>query len=578
MTIADNGTARVTIIVGENATPPETLAAQELASCLQKITGTAFVIHTNANAPDRAIIVGQGTAARKCFPDVPIDKLESEEFIIRTEGQRLLLVGGRPRGTLYAVSRFLQEQCGVRWWTPWASRIPHEPSLQVANHMNIRCKPAFEYREPFWFDAEGADWAWRNCCNGQFSKLSPKEGGCIHYKGFVHTFYDLVPPAQHFAAHPAWFSFIKGTRTNANGQLCLSNPQVRDFVVERVKQWLREAPDANIISVSQNDVNAFCECPDCNKTAEKDGSEAGPMLRFVNYIAEQIEPEFPNLSVDTLAYMWTRKPPRAPRPRPNVIVRLCSIESNFRQPLDSASNSAFAEDLRTWAKQADRLYVWDYVTDFSHYVLPYPNWFNMGPNLRFFFANGVRGVFEEGAYQSHGSEMAELRAWVLGQLLWNPAQNDRALIREFLTGYYGAAARPIEDYMELLWNSSQEYNLTIWTPPKASFLGFKILARAEELWEQAEHLVSGDEELSARVRLGHLPVRYVWLANWNTLHQECQAIGAKWPLDNSRRQMALEWRKVADGLPGKPWNKVTQLNEAGLTPEAFLSRFESDDK
>jgi hypothetical protein len=100
------------------------------------------------------------------------------------------------------------------------------------------------------------------------------------------------------------------------------------------------------------------------------------------------------------------------------------------------------------------------------------------------------------------------------------------------------------------------------------------LARAEELWQQAGHAVAGDEELSARVRLGHLPVTYVWLANWNTLRQQCQAIGAKWPLDNSPRQAALEWRKIADGVPGKPWTKVTQLNEAGLTPDAFSSRFE----
>ena len=36
---------------------------------------------------------------------------------MRTKGNYLLLAGGRPRGTLYAVNRFLQEQCGVRWWT-----------------------------------------------------------------------------------------------------------------------------------------------------------------------------------------------------------------------------------------------------------------------------------------------------------------------------------------------------------------------------------------------------------------------------------------------------------------------------
>ena len=66
------------------------------------------------------------------------------------------------------------------------------------------------------------------------------------------------------------------------------------------------------------------------------------MIALVNYIAEKIEPEFPNVAVDTLAYQYTRKPPRTLRPRPNVIVRLCSIECNFREPLDHPSNAGFA--------------------------------------------------------------------------------------------------------------------------------------------------------------------------------------------------------------------------------------------
>jgi len=172
---------------------------------------------------------------------------------------------------------------------------------------------------------------------------------------------------------------VNGARSTNQAQLCLSNPQLRDFVVERVKQWLRESPDATIVSVSQNDCFGACECAECRKAAETDGSPAGPLLEFVNYIAEKIEPDFPNVAVDTLAYQYTRKPPRTPRPRPNVIVRLCSIEANFRQPLDSPSNAAFADDLRAWAERADRLYVWDYVTDFPNYVQPHPNWFNPGP-------------------------------------------------------------------------------------------------------------------------------------------------------------------------------------------------------
>jgi hypothetical protein len=572
LVLANGGKTRHTIVVDPGAAAVEVFAARELASHLGQITDTEFVVQTNGKAPDRAILIGPGSAARKTFAEVPFDLLGAEELVIKTKGNRLLLAGGRPRGTLYAVSRFLQEQCGVRWWTPWASRIPKQPTLRVGE-LNVRAKPAFEYRESYWYPAFDADWSWRNGINGQSSRLGSEKGGRINYKGFVHTFYPLVPPEQYFTEHPEWFSLVKGKRTSDRAQLCLTNPKLRDFTVERVKQWLRESPGAGIISVSQNDWYGACECADCKALDDAEGTHAATMLAFVNYIAEKIEPEFPHVAVDTLAYQYTRKPPKTLKPRPNVIVRLCSIECNFREPLDHPSNAAFAADIRGWAERADRLYIWDYVTDFGHYVQPHPNWFTLGANLRFFQAYHVRGVFEEGAYQSHGSEMAELRAWVLAQLLWNPNQDDRALVREFLDGYYGAAAPAIGLYLNFLHEASRGHNLTCYSSTDAPFLRFKPLAEAEKFWQEAERAVAGNEELLARVRLGHLSVRYVWLSRWDKLHQECDDAGAEWPLIDSRQLAADDWMTVAKGVAGKPWTKVTRLNEAGLTPEKWAARF-----
>jgi len=571
--LAEKGEAKCVILIDPAATAPERNAASELAAALRQITGANFLLSTNAEAPERAILVGSGQAARRVFADVPFDVLGAEELVIKTKGSRLLLAGGRPRGTLYAVSRFLQDQCGVRWWTPWASRIPKHPSLRIGD-LDIREKPAFEYRESFWYPAFDADWSWRNGCNGQSSKLTPQKGGRISYKGFVHTFYPLVPPEKHFAEHPEWFSLIKGKRTTDRAQLCLTNPKLRDFMVERVKQWLRESPDAGIISVSQNDWYSACECPDCKALDDAEGTHAATMLAFVNYIAEKIEPEFPNVAVDTLAYQYTRKPPKTLKPRPNVIVRLCSIECNFREPLDHPSNAAFADDIRGWSKLCQRLYIWDYTTDFAHYVQPHPNWFTLDANLRFFHANGVRGVFEQGAYQSHGSEMSELRAWVLAQLLWNPQQDGRALINEFLAGYYGPAAAPhLRRYLDLMHAASKDHKLTCYSSTDAPFLRFKPLAEAEQLWQQAEAAAANSPEFLERIRLGHLAVRYVWLSRWDKLRKESTDTGATWPLPESRKQVADDWMSVAKGVSGKPWTKVTLLSEGGLTPEKWAARF-----
>ena len=36
----------------------------------------------------------------------------------------------------------------------------------------------------------------------------------------------------------------------------------------------------------------------------------------------------------------------------------------------------------------------NYVTSFSSYIQPFPNWYVLGPNIQYFAAHGVRGIFE----------------------------------------------------------------------------------------------------------------------------------------------------------------------------------------
>jgi hypothetical protein len=562
-TIAENGKAKCVVLPRTNATATEQNAVKELTNTLTQITGVSFeVIQRKPKFFERYILVGLVT-------NVP------EEYIrIDVERSRIILLGGSPRATLYAVSRFLQNSCDVRWWTPWASHIPLRPTLVVKN-ISLREKPAFEYREAYWTPAFNAQWAVRNFCNGQSHRIPNELGGAVRYKGFVHTFYPLVSPTN-FAAHPEWFSFTKGKRTTNYAQLCLTNPKLRDYTVERVKQWLRQSPEARIVSVSQNDWHGFCECDVCKAVDDREGSHAGTMIAFVNYIAEKIEREFPHVAVDTLAYQYTRKPPKTVKPRHNVIVRLCSIECNFREPFDHPSNASFGDDIRGWAKICDRLYVWDYTTDFAHYVQPHPNWFVLGPDLHFFATNHVRGVFSEGAYQSHGSEMSEMRAWVTARLMWNLQLDDRALIREFVQGYFGTNAAPhILKYFALLHDASRGHNLTCYSKTDAPFLAFKQLVEAERLWQAAE-CDTTDEELLTRIRLAHLPVRYVFLQRWSALKKECDDAKSEWPLGNSRKQVAEDFAAVARGIEGKPWTKVTRMNEGGLTLEQFLGRVMKD--
>jgi hypothetical protein len=577
--ISSNGQPTCTIVQQPGATATEINTAKDLAHTLHEITGANFEVSTTSDPSDKtAIIIGPGPLAAKYFPDVALEKFGEEELIIKTSGNKLLLAGGRPRGTMYAVNRFLQEQCGVRWWTPWATNLPKRASLKFAN-LNIREQPAFEYRGPYWYPGFEPHWRAHNCANNESWIIPEDLGGCIYYKGFCHTFYPLVSPEKNFAAHPEWFSLVKGQRTHDNAQLCLTNPELRKYMAEQVKKWLRESPGAKIISVTQNDCFGFCECANCKAIDDAEGSHAGTMIDFVNYVAEAIEPEFPNVLVDTFAYQYTRHAPKNIHPRKNVCVRLCSIECNFREPFTDKSNADFLADLQAWSKICQHLYVWDYTTDFSHYVYPHPNYFVMGDDARIFHTNNVKGFFSEGAYAGHGHEMAEMRAWVLAQLMWNPEQDDRKLIREFVDGYYGkAAGKYIYDYLQFMHDQTHGYFLACYLRKTPPFVAIETMTKAELLWQAAEKAVANDPDKLAAVRIAHLPVLFVWLDNWQKLRQDCWEKNLDWPIAKSRKAVADQFAKICEGIPGKDWTVVKVLAENGKQVSAFLADFQTDPK
>ena len=226
---------------------------------------------------------------------------------------------------------------------------------------------------------------------------------------------------------------------------------MRAELTKQALAWLHREPNAGMISIAQNDCGGACQCAKCKAWLAEEGSESGPVIRFVNAVAADIEKEFPGTFVETLAYSYTRRPPKLVKPRSNVMVRLCSIEASSAQPLESgAQNESFRKDIEGWCAIAPQLYIWNYVTDFANYIIPHPNWRVLGPDIRYFVNHKCIGLFEQGDAGCSVSDFPELRAWLIAHMMWDPSQDDQALIAEFMKGYYGAAAEPLLEYMTLL--------------------------------------------------------------------------------------------------------------------------------
>ena len=555
LTIAEKGVAKAVIVIAEDAGEPEQHAAAELADFLQQITGAKFdIVHPPAAKRSR-LLVGP-KAAKSAAADFSTDGLGADGIIIRTVGNDLILAGGHPRGTLYAVYTFLEDHLGCRWWSSTESTISKKPTLKVGK-LDVRYVPALEYREPYWFDAFDGDWAVRNRCNGHRPRLDEKRGGKHTYQGFVHTFYPLIRPKTYFKEHPEWFSEIKGKRTHNRAQLCLTNEEMRKELVKNLKANLRKNPAATIASVSQNDWHGNCQCVKCAAIEKEEESPAGLMLRFVNSVADDIKEEFPNVAISTLAYQYTRKSPKYVKPRDNVIVRLCSIECSFSKPLADERNKKFRDDIVGWSKISNRLYIWDYTTNFRHHIMPHPNLRVLGPNVKFFAEHNVKGIFEQGAYTTNGAEMAELRAWVLAKLLWDPTRDGQELIDEFIAGYYCLAGPYIKAYLKVTHDAveASEDWLGCFEKYTAKFLSFETLSEGLAQLKAAEAAVEDNPELRFRVQVAQLPVMYTFMMRWDEMRKKAEESGADWPMPESIQDAFEDFMKIAKK------KNVTRLNE-----------------
>ncbi|NPV45806.1 MAG: DUF4838 domain-containing protein [Armatimonadetes bacterium] len=529
--LVTNGQSDYTIALATDAIAPEQTAALELQTFLQQVTGAVLPIKPEAKVPADApqIVVGPGERFRAAFPDFDLAKLKHDGIAIRTEGNRLYLAGGRPRGTLYAVYTFLEDTVGVRWWGSREDEtfVPIKPSLDIPD-LSETYVPKLQYREAFYRGAFPSPYAARSKCNGHFAQIPEEFGGHYNILGWCHTFYALIPPDKYFAQHPEWFSLIDGKRTYEGAQLCLTNEEMRQELTRNALEWIRKNPTAGIISIAQNDCWGPCQCPNCQRIVDEEGSQSGPLIRFVNAVAAEIAKEYPDFLVETLAYQYTRQAPKLVKPGPNVIVRLCSIECSFSQPLATGpQNAKFAEDMRQWSAISPQLYVWDYVTDFANYMIPHPNLRVLADNIRFFVDNKAIGLFEQGDAGCSCSDFPELRAWLFAHLMWDPSRDPEQLIAEFLQGYYGPAARPLQEYIDLIHDAVEKSGtyLTCYMPDTSSWMDLDTINRATELFAEAARLVEGDPVLSARVRRARMPLDHTWLQRYKGLKRLAKMSG-----------------------------------------------------
>ena len=619
LTLAREGQTTYSIVEAARATEPEKYAAKELAEFLGRVTGATFpiVAEEAAAGDDQRIYVGWTDFAAR--HGIEASGLGQEEWVIRTIGDDLALTGGRPRGTMYAVYEFLEDHVGCHWLDRKTEVIPSRPTLEVGP-LKVQDKPWFWQR---WLGSPTGtpDDKWRSMIRnknyrydfrgrkdqaffpeGAFSRISSSRTG-------IHSFSTFVNGKDWFATRPEYFSLVRGKRVPAlsgagPGQLCLTHPGVLELTVKKLREFIaadraeaaaKRVPPPKVYWITQNDVYAaHCECPACRAIVKREEGESGSLIAFLNAIAADIETDYPEVLVGTIAYNQTSTSPKHIRPRSNVLVGWCDVYSKCDgiRPLEHPYNSRNYKEITGWGKVAPRLAIgddyWTALSYYSYFPTPYAIIDCVASDLKLFADQGVECFFAETPdYMDAGQQFIPLKFWLAYQLLADPYQPVEPVIQIFMDGYFGGASKPMREYLRYQRRRIDEeaqFQALRNEPHKLKHLDLEFFVTSQRLFDEAEALVEPASLEAKHVEVERFTLDGALLYLWPWLERKLPE-GDSMPFDHggmiarygrgwrslvrSRYSRIYSHQKLSLNKDGKLLDRMVGLFRDPQLPEQF---------
>lgn len=515
--VADNA---YTIKGPESPKPWEKTAVEELTNYLaRRVAGGAKVTVGGSSAV--TFHVGDTEFAAK--KGLSSKTMEEECWTICTFGGDVVLNGGGYRGCLYAVYHFLEDWCGVRWWSETEEDILDSGDL-VLPKMDIKDKPALIYRNLMNSNdpkVSTARIAARRRLNRNFELPIPVSLGGGMYVGpprHTHACMDYVPYEKYGKEHPEYFAVNSKKKPGDENefQLCLSNRDVHRVLLEGVlasiKKGTADAKAKGLLPPTLYDLTIFdnsycCECPKCSTAAEKYG-RSGLELKAINWIAGEVAKKHPEVTILLAAYNYLEKGPKGGvKAAPNVGIRFCPLGVNFASSLlsDDAANKKTIANFLSWRGKADNLFVWDYAVTFGRDTLgyPFPNEWYFGEKYRFYASCGLRAIEWEQEWP-HLSDLFDLKHYLLSKLSEKPDLDYQALMKRAFSEFFGPKAGSlVYASRKRLLEVQQRGRPYISFMPDLSHFDFitdEDAAFMADLYDRAEKAVAGDARYIRRLK------------------------------------------------------------------------------
>ena len=417
--LVDEGKPCADIVISDKPPRMVKLAASELQSYIEKISGAKLVI-TNAPGPNVPTHIYVGRSAYTDKLNITDEDLKYDAFKMLSGNNWLALVGhdsdftpkqpysaghsdwtrmlkewdaltgenwNNPyyhlfkqysqkmgiwscdeRGSLNAVYAFLRDQ-GVRWYMPGdlGEIVPKTATIMLPLVDKI-VHPDFAIRGPYHYRKEFC----RNDKDEILWQLRMGFNFRITFPNYdVHGIGNVISREETKKNHPEYYKLLNGKRANSeNIAPCLSSPGLFEANVKYVRAMF-DIYDAPMVSVMPTDgYGSICQCELCKgkDTPERYRGEVSDYVwGYVNRVAQEVYKTHPDKMISCCAYTSYSMPPtKIATMSPNLMVVLTQIRRerlSSQSKLDPEKNKWLKELSQEWLKKIPKgnpFIVYDY--------------------------------------------------------------------------------------------------------------------------------------------------------------------------------------------------------------------------
>lgn len=341
--LVQDGKAQAVIVLSDKPTKVARYAAEELATHLEKASGTKLqMIPESAAATDTRphLYIGTGAATGDLPPESCILRVTDKAvFIVGQDGGGDPLDADTRAGTLWGVYEWLDRALGVRWAWPGdlGTHVPKATTI-TAKDCDDTITPHFfqrRLRAGSGFVSEHPALGFTQGAAEQFSTdqkifLRRHRMGRSYPVSYGHAFTDWWD--KDGKTHPAWFQLRDNdkrgpSKSKGRFSMCVSNQDLQQEVVAR---WAaKRPPDAQtpgFINACENDILGLCTCPNCQAL---DGPAPADYLKFYPATSKMAGSRFVS---DRYAHFWLGVQQAAAKTHPDATVVGYAYFNYFQSP------------------------------------------------------------------------------------------------------------------------------------------------------------------------------------------------------------------------------------------------------